>query len=338
MSKELERSILEELGGDDGCRLLAQQFYRRVAASPELKPLFPGKSLRCASEEFAAFLVQFLDGSPENTQYRWWLSLRESHARFEINEMQRLTWLSLMNESLEEHFKGNKTKEALVQFFQVVSTYLLGEADELPDHIELRRRWSLQQKLDQLIDYINQGNDTAAIDLAKDFTSKPSILVGIHQRMMKTGLERYVGFIQECIETDPKMIQSQFNGMNLIHFAASYVCEPVVHILLEQGIDPNLLDNRGFPPLYRLAGGVHKQEGGQIVLELAKAGAVVDLAGGVNRATPLHEAARKGNYEVAKALIELGANPKVVDKHGNSAIDRARNCRQQKLVELLSGH
>ena len=84
MCKKDNSLILIQLGGETGCKRLAKDFYARVAKSKELKPLFPGKSVRCATEEFSAFLIQSLEGDEEQTQYRWWLSLRESHARFKI--------------------------------------------------------------------------------------------------------------------------------------------------------------------------------------------------------------------------------------------------------------
>jgi hemoglobin len=73
----MRAGLLEALGGEAGCKRLRMEFYARVGKEPVLRPLFPGKSLRCATEEFAAFLIQFHE---EQTQYRWWLSLRESHA------------------------------------------------------------------------------------------------------------------------------------------------------------------------------------------------------------------------------------------------------------------
>ncbi len=72
-------AILNSLGGEAGCRQLSADLYARVAI---LHPLFPGKSLRCATQEFAAFLIHFLGGDESQTQSRWCLSLRESHARF----------------------------------------------------------------------------------------------------------------------------------------------------------------------------------------------------------------------------------------------------------------
>src|SRR6476661_8266766 len=97
----MRAGILEALGGEAGCRRLSAAFYARVATDPVLKPLFPGKSLRCATEEFGAFLIQFLGGDEEQTQYRWWLSLHESHARFRISPAQRSAWLTHMRATLE---------------------------------------------------------------------------------------------------------------------------------------------------------------------------------------------------------------------------------------------
>ncbi len=69
-SKGLTRmraGILDALGGEAGCKRLSREFYARVAKEPVLRPLFPGKSLRCATEELAAFLVQFLGGDEDQT-------------------------------------------------------------------------------------------------------------------------------------------------------------------------------------------------------------------------------------------------------------------------------
>src|ERR1700721_1879684 len=94
-------ALLEALGGEEGCRSLSSAFYARVGKDPVLRPFFPGKSLRCATEEFAAFLIQFLGGDEKQTQQRWWLSLRESHARFQIGPNAREAWLRHMEATLD---------------------------------------------------------------------------------------------------------------------------------------------------------------------------------------------------------------------------------------------
>jgi len=94
-------ALLEALGGEEACKTLSTQFYARVGKDPVLRPFFPGKSLRCATEEFAAFLIQFLGGDEKQTQHRWWLSFRESHARFQIGPNARTAWLKHMEATLD---------------------------------------------------------------------------------------------------------------------------------------------------------------------------------------------------------------------------------------------
>jgi truncated hemoglobin YjbI len=67
----MNAGFLEPLGGETGCRRLSAEFCARVGQHAVLRPLFPGKSLRCALEEFAAFLIQFGGADPwriEKTQ------------------------------------------------------------------------------------------------------------------------------------------------------------------------------------------------------------------------------------------------------------------------------
>src|SRR5437764_8577309 len=124
MSETDVRSLLEILGAEAGCKQFARDFYARVAISEVLKPLFPGKSIRCATEEFAAFLIQFLGGDEEQTQFRWWLSLRESHARFQIGPNARLAWLKQMEATLDAAPLNDATRNALRHFFSRSSAYV----------------------------------------------------------------------------------------------------------------------------------------------------------------------------------------------------------------------
>src|SRR3954453_10743042 len=126
-------TLLDELGGEAGCKWLSTEFYARVGGDPILRPLFPGKTLRCAIEEFAAFLIQFLGGDEEQTQYRWWLSLRESHARFRIGPAERSAWLKHMGATLEAAQLDEGTREVLRQFFLHSSAYVTGNKAAEPE-------------------------------------------------------------------------------------------------------------------------------------------------------------------------------------------------------------
>ena len=141
-------ALLEALGGEEGCRRLSAAFYARVSKDPVLRPFFPGKSLKCATEEFAAFLIQFLDGDEKQTQYRWWLSLRESHARFQIGPNARGAWLRDMEATLDAAPLDDATRNALRHFFSRSSAYVIGRDTAESDHEELAARWSEQRVLE----------------------------------------------------------------------------------------------------------------------------------------------------------------------------------------------
>src|SRR4051812_41741290 len=123
----MRAGFLEALGGEAGCKRLSAEFYARVGKDPVIRPLFPGKSLRCAIEQFAAFLIQFLGGDEEQTQDRWWLSLRESYARFRIGPAERSAWLKHMRATLEAAPLDEATRTALRHFFEHSSAYVIGK-------------------------------------------------------------------------------------------------------------------------------------------------------------------------------------------------------------------
>lgn len=335
MGKIQNLSVLERLGGEAGCLRLAAAFYSRVAKNEALRPLFPGKSLRCATEEFSAFLVQFLDGEDSKTQYRWWLSLRESHARFDISEMQRSEWLRLMCEAIQSTVADVDLQHSLAQFFGISSAYIMRRSDGVIREPELESRWKLQIELDTLIEAVAQGRDEVAIELARAHLHRKSVMVGIFATMMDTGRDRLTSYVLECIEYDCEIRTSFYNGRSLLHHAAAAHCLPVVQRLLAEGVDPNLLDSAGHTPLYRAAHDRNGRRGVQVVEALVDAGAIVDHSGGVNRSTPLHEAARHGAVHVAQSLLRAGANIHARDRKGLTPIDRAKNLRRTEVLDVL---
>jgi hemoglobin len=330
------QSVFDLIGGEAGCRRLATDFYARVAMSHALKPLFPGKSVRCATEEFSAFLVQFFDGDPDQTQYRWWLGLRESHARFTISETQRLAWLGLMRQAVHSVIVDAEMQEPLCQFFVAVSMYIVSDEDAIIHHPELRERWLKQIGLDQLVRHVADGRDAEAIELARQFSSQPSIFVGIFAQMMQTRRAPLADFVVSALREDRQLASVKYNGRFFIHLAAGHSCLPVVQELLALGIDPNVEDGGGHTPLYRAASSPSSDSESPIVTALIRGGAKVDHAGGANRSTALHEAARFGSLGATKALLAAGANRFALDKKGLTPYDRAVNCRRAAVAALLS--
>jgi hemoglobin len=329
-------ALLEAMGGEAGCRQLSKEFYARVGKDLVLRPLFPGKSLRCAINEFAAFLIQFLGGDETQTQDRWWLSLRESHTRFQIGAAQRSAWLKHMGEALEAAPCDEETRTALRQFFLHGSGYVIGVEASEPEQEELATRWKAQRALDDVIAAIAAGRDSEAIELAPRFASRPSVYVGLLARMIEAGHPKFIRFAVHAVERDPGLAIGRFNGRTLLHFASGAGCSEVISLLLRLGTDPNVQDHGGHTPLYRVANECAAKTGPEIVRALVRAGADVNACGGVTRATPLHMAARRGFTDIAQALLDCGAAVDARDRKGDTPMQRAINCRQDGISRMLA--
>lgn len=329
-------NLLEELAGEEGCRRLSEEFYARVGKDPVLRPFFPGKSLRCATEEFAAFLIQFLGGDEQQAQQRWWLSLRESHRRFPIGPEARGAWLKQMNATLDAASLDEATRTALRQFFLQSSAYVIDkDADGELKHHELAARWRQQLTLDGIIDALLTSQDRKVLTLAPGFASRPSVFVGLLARMLQCGRHSLVQFVVDAVESDPSLATRRFAGKTLLHFAAGAGCVEVVATLVQLGTDPNIRDRGDHTPLYCVANECASETGPAVVRLLLEAGADVNACGGVTGATPLHMAARRGHVEIARVLLDGGARVGASDHKGVTPLQRARNCRRAAVVQLL---
>jgi hemoglobin len=361
-------TLLESLGGEAGCKRLSTEFYKRVARDPVLRPLFPGKSQKCAIEEFSAFLIQFLGGDEEHTQRRWWLSLRESHARFAIGPAERRAWLKNMSATLDAAPFDDETRESLRNFFEHTSAYVMGsEAHSLapqpsndgpplrstprsrrvagqdtgaagPEHEELAERWNEQRVLDDTIAAISWGRDDEAVSVAPRFAGRPSVFVGILARMVQTGRTGLIRFAVDTVERDSSLAAHSFGGRTLLHYAAGAGCLEMIECLLRLGMSPDTQDGGGHTALYRVANECASDAGPKIARALLQAGADVNASGGVTRSTPLHMAARRGHVEIARVLLDCGADLSARDTKRDTPLQRARNCRRNAVAQLLAAY
>jgi len=326
----LGQDVFEALGGAAGCRALAESFYARAARDPVLRPLFPAH-LRCAIEAFSAFLVQFLGGPPEHSQDRWWLSLRESHARFPIGPRERKAWLAQMNSTLAEFPAEETVRQELRSYFDAASGYLIGV--ETPAGEALTHNWNAQLALDEAVAAIGRNDARRAIELVPQCSR--AVLPGLLARMIASRSPVLVDFAKREILGNPALVRERYAGRTLLHFAAGAGCDAAVRTLLDSGADPNATDGGGHAPLYSVANECGAPGGAKVVRTLVQAGAIIDAAGGVQKCTALHMAARRGSVEIAAALLECGANIDATDKRGDTPLRRAMNCRKPELAKFL---
>lgn len=113
----------------------------------------------------------------------------------------------------------------------------------------------------------------------------------------------------------------------------------MVEALLEAGADPSISDSHGYTPLHRL---VQSDEEDVRAVQLIL-GRGADISARDHRGmTPLHWVAKGGHRwnkqkgsEVAKLLVELGANPNTADDDGKTAFHYAAEAELQGVFRLL---
>ena len=138
-------------------------------------------------------------------------------------------------------------------------------------------------------------------------------------------------FIAE-VECDPSCVRLLGpRGQTLLHEAAMVGEAELAAVLIRSGADPDAKEAEGHTPLYRASTG-------DVARVLLAAGATVDVASGPTRGTPLHQAARRGYFSVAQALLDHGASIEARDAKRETPLRRAVNCRQIEIVRLLVRH
>ena len=108
----------------------------------------------------------------------------------------------------------------------------------------------------------------------------------------------------------------------------------VIEALVEAGADLNKQDVWSLSPLH------HASMRGNIrVVEFLtkQSGVEVDIQD-VQESTPLHLAATYGNSEVARILLEAGANCKMLDYQHQNPLHRAAKEGKIKVVEIIMNH
>lgn len=116
-----------------------------------------------------------------------------------------------------------------------------------------------------------------------------------------------------------------------LHLAVDRNNPAIATALLKAGAKPDVRDNDGWTPLHHAAA---KNQ-----LETAKA----ILAGGANPmtlselgGTPLHEAAASGGAEIIRLFLDHKVDPSVKSKEGVTALDIARQYKNQPAIDVLS--
>jgi hemoglobin len=102
MSETNAASLYDAIGGEPAFRRLVHRFYQEVAADPELRRVYPSRSLGPAEDHLRLFLIQYWGGPATYNELRGHPRLRMRHARFAIGPAERDAWLRHMRTALDE--------------------------------------------------------------------------------------------------------------------------------------------------------------------------------------------------------------------------------------------
>ena len=117
----------------------------------------------------------------------------------------------------------------------------------------------------------------------------------------------------------------------LVHLAVERGNADLIPVLLEYKADPNQLDKDGWTPLHHAAA-KDKVDVARALLEGGTNFKTLSARGG----TPLHEGAASGIKEMILLLLKYKIDPSVVSKTGVTALDVARQSKNEAAIKILS--
>ena len=112
------------VGGDAFFVDLVDAFYRRVAESTVLRPLYPEPELSGANERFRLFLVQYWGGPTTYSDTRGHPRLRMRHAPFPVNTATIAAWLECMEGALDEVDPEQSIRDELWAYFERSAAFM----------------------------------------------------------------------------------------------------------------------------------------------------------------------------------------------------------------------
>jgi len=355
--------LYHALGGMDTCRKLAVAFYAHVEYDLVLRPLYPPTLKGCPINALTAFFIQFFGGPCEYASRRWNLSLRELHLRFAIGPKEREAWLTDMFLALDDLKIQGPVRSALRWFFVQSSAYFMNQPSgttddspslqELPEgdqvereasrlHQEIKARWQAQRMLEELVAASRQGNVKVVLAVIETpvmqavFTRDHGAFLSLFAILSCSSHPALVDYARRKLVATPGLVHERYTyDLTLLHVLAGQGRLAMVELLLQMGADPNAQNHSGQTPLYWVGNGSPGVYGAEVVHVLARHGANVNAQEKLKHCTPLHMAARRGNVQVAAALLNCGANLEARDKLGDTPLHRAIKCGKTEMVAFL---
>jgi hypothetical protein len=254
-----------------------------------------------------------------------------------------------MTRALADVEMSEPMRHSLQELFEKASAYLVNTGPAVtaikrrsePSGLgtQIGRRWEEQRALDEAVAAVRTGELARVIAVVESpplqsrFQRSRAVFAHFVGVLIGSGHGVMAEYAQRTLLANPDLAHESYGGRTLLHAASAAGDLPIVTALLRFGVDADIQDRGGHTPLYSV--GNECPGGGPIVRALIQSGAKVDACDGVKRCTALHMAARRGNVEIAGALLECGADIEARDSVGETPLRRAVNCGQTDVAALL---
>jgi len=118
-------TFYDAVGGEPAFRRLVAGFYRRVAADPVLRAVYPEEDLSGAEERLRLFLMQYWGGPHTYNETRGHPALRLRHHRFAIGPDERDAWLRHMTAAVQDLELPGELAAPLLEYLTMAATALI---------------------------------------------------------------------------------------------------------------------------------------------------------------------------------------------------------------------
>jgi len=134
------------------------------------------------------------------------------------------------------------------------------------------------------------------------------------------------------LDRKPELLKcANDSGLTALHLAAVNGYHLLACRLLERRADVNGTTSYGFGPLMLAV----QSENNAVVATLLERQASVNCKASFDGRTCLHLCAAAGHVDLCRRLLDAVADPMLKDRKGKTALEKARECGQQEVLEML---
>jgi hemoglobin len=124
-------TFLEAVGGRDGVSGLVEEFYRRIEADPDIRPVYP-EDLEPGKAHLKLFFEQWLGGEPVYSRQFGHPRLRMRHFPFVIGERHAGLWLKHMRGAMQARHVPAEVERAIFERLGPLARHMVNEGLDVP--------------------------------------------------------------------------------------------------------------------------------------------------------------------------------------------------------------